>query len=65
MPTRMGYSESGVTGLAFQHHMITHFPPAALHGPQGLMVAGQHLVAMGPFQVLLVINNQLREENHG
>jgi len=45
--------------------MITPFPPAALHGPQGLMVAGQHLVAMGPFQVLLVIINQLREENHG
>jgi hypothetical protein len=65
MTTGMGNTESGFTGFAFKNHVVTSFPPAAFHRPQGLMVAGQHLMAMGLFQVLLVMINQLREENHG
>ena len=65
MPTRMGYPESRCTGFAFENHMITSFPPAASHGPQGLMVAGQHLVTMDRFHLFLVVIDQLREKNHG
>jgi hypothetical protein len=65
MTAGMGHSESGRTGFAFEDHLITAFPPATSHRPEGLMVAGEHLVAMVPFQVFLVTINQLREENHG
>jgi len=45
--------------LAFEQHVITAFTPATPHRPQGLMVAGQHLMAMGLFQVVLVMINDL------
>jgi hypothetical protein len=45
--------------LTFEHHVITAFTPATPHRTQGLMVAGQHLMAMGLFQVLLVMINDL------
>ncbi len=59
MTTRMRNSDCGCTGLAFEHHVITAFTPATPHRTQGLMVAGQHLMAMGLFQVLLVMINDL------
>jgi hypothetical protein len=65
MAAGMGNAESGCTGFAFENQLITAFPSATSHRSQGLMVAGQHLVAMFPFQVFLVPINQLREENHG
>jgi hypothetical protein len=65
MAAGMGNAESGCTGFAFEHQVVTTFPSAAAHRPQGLMVAGQHLMPMFPFQVFLVPINQLREENHG
>jgi hypothetical protein len=65
MTTRMGNSEPGRTGYTFEQHVLTAFPSATTHRPQGLMVAGQHLMAMDFFQFLLVVINQLREENHG
>jgi hypothetical protein len=61
----MRNSDCGGTGLAFEHHVITAFTPATPHRTQGLMVAGQHFMAMDSFQVLLVMINQSREENHG
>jgi hypothetical protein len=51
--------------LAFKHHVITAFTPATPHRMQGLMVAGQHLMAMDAFEVLLVAVDQVGEENHG
>jgi hypothetical protein len=54
MTTRMRNSDCGGTGLAFEHHVITAFTPATPHRTQGLMVAGQHLMAMDAFEVLLV-----------
>jgi hypothetical protein len=45
--------------LAFEHQVVTTFPSAAAHRPQGLMVAGQHLMPMGLFQVLLVLINDV------
>jgi hypothetical protein len=59
MSTRMGNSDCGGTGLAFEHQVVTTFPSAAAHRPQGLMVAGQHLMPMGLFQVLLVLINDV------
>ena len=65
MTAGMGNLEPGCTGFAFENQLITAFPPATSHRPEGLMVAGEHLVAMAPLQVFLVTINQLREENHG
>jgi hypothetical protein len=65
MTTGMGNTEFGCTGFTFKNHVVTTFPPATFHCPQSLMVAGQHLMAMSPFQVFLVMINELRGENHG
>jgi hypothetical protein len=51
--------------LAFEHHVITAFTPASPHRTQGLMVTGQHLMAMDAFEVLLVVVDQVGEGNHG
>jgi hypothetical protein len=51
--------------LAFEQHVITAFTPATPHRTQGLMVAGQHLMAMDAFEVLLVAVDQVGEGNHG
>jgi hypothetical protein len=39
--------------------VITAFPRASPHRPQGLMMAGQPLMAMDPFQILLVMINDM------
>jgi hypothetical protein len=65
MTTRMGNSEPGRTGFTFELHVLTAFPSATTHRPQGLMGAGQHLMAMDSFQFFLVLINQLGEENRG
>jgi hypothetical protein len=45
--------------------VITAFTPATPHRTQGLMMAGQHLMAMDAFEVLLVAVDQVGEGNHG
>jgi hypothetical protein len=45
--------------------VITAFTPATPHRTQGLLVAGQHLMAMDVYEVLLVAVDQVGEGNHG
>jgi hypothetical protein len=61
----MRNSDCGCAWLAFEHHVITAFTPATPHRTQGLMVAGQHLMAMDALEVLLVAADQVGEGNHG